>query len=67
MDVFVQGEEQILNCNMPDIDDGLAYENHDDDAIPMIDETPSAVGINTNQLGIFFLVFNNFVFYSHPS
>lgn len=51
VDVFVQGEEQILNCNMPDIDDGLAYENHDDDAIPMIDETPSAVGINTNQLG----------------
>ncbi|XP_057969290.1 BTB/POZ domain-containing protein POB1-like isoform X1 [Malania oleifera] len=50
-DVLVHREEQILNCNMPDTEDGLPYENQDEEAVAMIEESPPGVGVNTNQLG----------------
>lgn len=49
--------EQILNCNMPDTDDGVAYENQDEDAVAMIEESPSDGGINMNQPGRHFTFF----------
>lgn len=39
----IQCEEQIINCNMPDSDDGVAYENQDEEAVAMIEEPPSGV------------------------
>ncbi|XP_057969291.1 BTB/POZ domain-containing protein POB1-like isoform X2 [Malania oleifera] len=51
VDVLVHREEQILNCNMPDTEDGLPYENQDEEAVAMIEESPPGVGVNTNQLG----------------
>lgn len=46
----MQREEQILNCNMPDTDDVLAYENQDEEAIAMVEE-PADIGMSSNQLG----------------
>lgn len=51
MDVLAQCEEQILNCNMPDTEDGLAYENQDEEAVAMIEESPPGIGMNLNLLG----------------
>ncbi|KAF8380118.1 hypothetical protein HHK36_027590 [Tetracentron sinense] len=40
-DFAVDQEEQVLNCNQPDTDDGIAYENEDEEAEAMIEESPS--------------------------
>ena len=50
-DVVVQCEEQILNCNMPNIMDGVTYENQDEETVEMIEKSPSEVGLNFNQIG----------------
>ncbi|TYJ07727.1 hypothetical protein E1A91_A11G025400v1 [Gossypium mustelinum] len=47
----VQRQEQVLNCNVPDTVDGLTYENRDEDAVAMIEGSPSDVGLNCNQIG----------------
>ncbi|CBI34431.3 unnamed protein product, partial [Vitis vinifera] len=49
--VDVHHEEQILNCNMPDTEDGVAYENQDEEAVAMIEESPPGVGMNLSQHG----------------
>ncbi|KAF5947206.1 hypothetical protein HYC85_013163 [Camellia sinensis] len=51
VDVLVHREEQVLNCNMPDTEDGVAYENEDEEVVAMLEETPSAGGMNTHPLG----------------
>ncbi|KAL6986355.1 Boi protein [Sarracenia purpurea var. burkii] len=51
-DVLMHREEQILNCNMPDTEDGVAYENEDEEAVAMIDESPSRGGVNKNPPGV---------------
>lgn len=33
----------ILDCNQPDIEDGVADENQDGEAVAMIEESPSGV------------------------
>lgn len=56
-DVTMQREEQILNCTMPDMEDG--YVNQGEEIVAMIEETPSVLEMTTNQVGmnanIFFL------------
>lgn len=49
--VDVHHEEQILNCNMPDTEDGVAYENQDEEAVAMLEESPPGVGMNLSQHG----------------
>lgn len=52
VDVFTQHKEEVLNCNMPDTEDGVAYENQDEEAVAMIEEgSPSGVEVNLNQFG----------------
>ena len=51
VDVVMQCEEQILNCNMPNIVDGVTYENQDEETVEMIEKSPSDVGLNFNQIG----------------
>ncbi|PSS04225.1 BTB/POZ domain-containing protein [Actinidia chinensis var. chinensis] len=51
VDVLMHREEQILNCNMPDIEDGVTYENEDEEAVPMVVESPSGGGVHTNPNG----------------
>lgn len=41
---------EVLSCNMPDADDILAYENQDEEAIAMVEES-TAIGMSSNQLG----------------
>ncbi|KAF7152997.1 hypothetical protein RHSIM_Rhsim01G0169000 [Rhododendron simsii] len=42
-------EEQILSCNQPDTDDGLGCDNEDEEAVAMIEESPSGdEGANSN-------------------
>lgn len=60
VDVFTNREEQILSCNMPDRDDGVAHENEDEEAVAMIEESPSGCGVNKIPLGTYF----TFVFFS---
>ncbi|MQL92455.1 hypothetical protein Taro_025077 [Colocasia esculenta] len=40
-EVFGVCSDQILNLNQPDSDEGVAYENHEGDAVAMIEESPS--------------------------
>ncbi|XP_056174307.1 BTB/POZ domain-containing protein POB1-like isoform X1 [Syzygium oleosum] len=49
----VQFEEQILSCNMPDTDDGAGYENQDEEAVAMIEESPSGGGMSSQRLETF--------------
>lgn len=50
-DVLLQGEEQILHCNMPDTEDGVAYENQDEEPEAMVEESPSDVDFSLNEHG----------------
>lgn len=43
MDLTVCPEEQILNCNQPDMDDCEGFENQDEDAVAMVEESPSGI------------------------
>ena len=43
-------EEQILNCSMPDTEEGLEG-NQEEELVAMIEESPSDAGINSNQPG----------------
>lgn len=38
--VYMLQEEQILQCNMPDTEDAIGYENDDDEVAAMIEESP---------------------------
>nr|GMD94929.1 BTB/POZ domain-containing protein POB1-like isoform X1 [Ipomoea batatas]GMD98712.1 BTB/POZ domain-containing protein POB1-like isoform X1 [Ipomoea batatas] len=44
VDVVSHCEEQVLNCNMLDTEDGPVYENLDEEAVAMVEETPSGTG-----------------------
>ncbi|XP_031281381.1 BTB/POZ domain-containing protein POB1-like [Pistacia vera] len=48
VDFFMQREEQILHCIMPDTEDGVAYENQDEEPVAMIEESPVDGGLNLN-------------------
>ncbi|XP_059662251.1 BTB/POZ domain-containing protein POB1-like isoform X2 [Cornus florida] len=50
-DMLLHHDEQILSCNMPDTEDGVVYENQDEEVVAMIEESPSVVGMNMNQVG----------------
>ncbi|KAF6162086.1 hypothetical protein GIB67_008215 [Kingdonia uniflora] len=41
LEVSVYQEEHILNCTQPDTEDVLAYENQDEEAVAMVEESPS--------------------------
>ena len=41
MDLIQCGEEQILNGNQPNMDDYVGCENPDEEAVAMIEESPS--------------------------
>ncbi|XP_039011556.1 BTB/POZ domain-containing protein At2g46260-like [Hibiscus syriacus] len=51
IDVAVQREGQILNCNLQNTEDGTTYENRDEDAAAMIEASPCGVGLNCNLIG----------------
>ncbi|XP_075641945.1 BTB/POZ domain-containing protein POB1-like isoform X2 [Castanea sativa] len=51
VDVLVHCEEQILTCSMPDTEDGEGYVNQDEEAVAMIEESPSGVGNHLNKRG----------------
>lgn len=56
VNAVMQHEEQILNCNMPDTEDGITYENQDEDAMAVVDESPAVGSLNLNIPGIYFHV-----------
>lgn len=43
MDLTSCAEEQILNGNQPDMDDCVGCENPDEEAVAMIEESPSGM------------------------
>lgn len=47
-DLAEQSEEQILNSNMPDLEDGVTYENQEE-AVAMIEESPLGAEITMNK------------------
>ncbi|WCJ26426.1 BTB/POZ domain-containing protein POB1 [Euphorbia peplus] len=47
---FVQSEEQIISCNMPDTEDVVVYENQDEEPMAMIEEAPVDVILNKTHL-----------------
>lgn len=56
VDVLVHRDEQIL----PDTEDGVAYENQDEEPVAMVEELPASAGITLNLLGNNFFFFFNF-------
>ncbi|XP_058096026.1 BTB/POZ domain-containing protein POB1-like isoform X2 [Magnolia sinica] len=42
-------EEHILNCNQPESEDGVVYDNQDEEAVAMSEESPSGVGMLSSQ------------------
>lgn len=54
-DVFTQSEEEVLNCNMLDTVDGLSYENQDEEAVAMVEESPSGTEMTTDHPGTYAL------------
>ncbi|MCD9639543.1 hypothetical protein HAX54_024126 [Datura stramonium] len=50
-DVHMQREEEVLNCNMLDTEDVLAYDNQDEEAVAMAEESPSGIEMTTNHPG----------------
>lgn len=55
VEIIGQHEEHILNCNMPDTEDAVAYENQDEEAVAMIEESAADAGLNSNQHGTLLL------------
>ncbi|KAK4769593.1 hypothetical protein SAY86_027743 [Trapa natans] len=47
--LLVQCEEQIINCNMPDTEDGVVYENQDEETMAMIEESSLDAGMNAEE------------------
>lgn len=43
VEASVHPEEQILNCDQPDMEDCGASENMDEEADPMLEELPSGI------------------------
>lgn len=46
MDLTVLPDEQILNGNQPDMDDCAPCENLDEEAVAMVEESPSGILMN---------------------
>ncbi|KAK4761534.1 hypothetical protein SAY87_029418 [Trapa incisa] len=47
--LLVQCEEQIINCNMPDTEDGVVYENQDEETMAMIEESSLDARMNAEE------------------
>lgn len=45
MDLTALPEEQILNENQPDMDDCVTSDNQDEEAVAMVEESPSGIYI----------------------
>lgn len=52
MDLSGGQEEQILTCNQPDMDDCEGCENQEEDAVAMVEESPSGILTIINQFGL---------------
>ncbi|XP_060206913.1 BTB/POZ domain-containing protein POB1-like isoform X2 [Lycium barbarum] len=51
-DVVMQREEQVLNCNVLEMEDGLADdEQEEEEVVGMLEESPSAMEMTTNPPG----------------
>ncbi|KAJ8560417.1 hypothetical protein K7X08_022277 [Anisodus acutangulus] len=52
VDVLTQPEDEVLNCNMLDTEDVLAYENQDEEAVAMAEESPTVIEMTTDHPGL---------------
>lgn len=43
MDASNCPEEQVFDCQQPDVDDGIGDDNHDEGALKMIEDSPSGI------------------------
>ncbi|XP_022898020.1 BTB/POZ domain-containing protein POB1-like isoform X2 [Olea europaea var. sylvestris] len=57
LDINTHPEEQILDSQQPDIDDDVGDENHDEEEIRLIEESPSGMG----KILILVFVVNSFI------
>ncbi|KAL6530884.1 hypothetical protein OROGR_014744 [Orobanche gracilis] len=46
-----QCEEQVLNCNFRDLEDAVTYENQEEEAVAMVEESPLGAEIMIHQSG----------------
>ncbi|GFP92605.1 BTB/POZ domain-containing protein pob1 [Phtheirospermum japonicum] len=46
-----QCEEQVMNCNIPDLEDAVNYENQDEETVAMVEESPLGAEITIHQSG----------------
>ncbi|KAL6544120.1 hypothetical protein OROGR_010617 [Orobanche gracilis] len=47
----VQCEEQVLSCNFRDMEDAVTYENQEEEAVAMVEESPLGAEIMIHQSG----------------
>ncbi|CAI0416976.1 unnamed protein product [Linum tenue] len=50
-EVIGQSAEQVLNLNVPDVEETLAYDNQDEEVVAMIEESAADGGLNLNEQG----------------
>jgi hypothetical protein len=65
LDVEVVGQnkdEQVLNFNIPDTENNVAYENQDVEAVVMTEGSPTDAQLDFNQRGIFLILFYSIIF-----
>ncbi|CAI0414798.1 unnamed protein product [Linum tenue] len=48
-EVIGQSAEQVLNLNVPDVEETLAYDNQDEEVVAMIEESAADGGLNLNE------------------
>ena len=55
-------DEQVLNFNIPDTENNVAYENQDVEAVVMTEGSPTDAQLDFNQRGIFLILFYSIIF-----
>lgn len=58
----MQREEQVVNCNLLEMEDGLADDEQDEEAVGMLEESPSGIEMTTNPPGTYSLPYNGVLF-----
>ncbi|KAL5989260.1 hypothetical protein ACLOJK_010150 [Asimina triloba] len=64
-ELAIYPDEHVLNCNQPDSDDGVVYDNQDEEAMAMVEESPVGVGMVASPAGsktkspFFYKLFSN--------
>lgn len=58
----MQRDEQVVNCTALEMEDGLADDEREEEAVVMLEESPSGIVMTTNLFGTYSLPYNGLFF-----